>query len=241
MKERTDLPPAQTQRKTYYQTHRDEILQRQRERYHRGDKAAHAARVREYRRKNRDAYLAYRREYRAKNKERFAEYNRRSWEKRRMQQGKSIRAPRVSAPHGQQDSRTYYERNRYELCRRRIGEECYRAMEKVMAVCPERIERYLEQWPFEAYAARRIKSQLWWWHIYPQHKLYDDCYDAGMLAYLYSIYRCAMMEYQNVNQYIAKMVRIFIVCALNAGREAENLCRENNLRLYHMDHDVFDA
>ena len=46
------------------------------------------------------------------------------------------------------------------------------------------------------------------------------------------------MEYQRVNQYIAKMVRIFVIYALNAGRETENLCRENDLRLCHMDHDV---
>lgn len=229
MRERTDLTPAQAKRqarqKSYYQAHRDEILQQQREHYQSIDKAVHAARVREYRRKNHDAYLAYRREYRARNRERFAEYNRRSREKRKAQK----------------DPRTYYERNRQELCRRRIGEECFRAMEKVKMVCPERIEWYLEQWPFDAYADRRIKSQLWWWHIYPQHHLYDDCYDAGMLAYLYSIHRCAMMEYQHVNQYIAKMVRIFVICALNIGRDAENLCRENNLRLCHLDHDVFDA
>lgn len=235
MKERTDLTPAQAKKqarqKAYYQAHREEIRQQQREYYQRGDKAVHAAKVREYRRKNHETYLAYRREYRARNQERFAEYNRRSQEKR----GKQRAAATV-----QKDSRSYYERNRYELCRRRIGEECFRAMEKVKAVCPERIERYLEQWPFEAYAAKRIKSQLWQWRIYPQHRLYDDCYDAGMLAYLYSVYRCAMMEYQHVNQYIAKMVRIFIICALNAGHETENLCRENNLRLYHIDHDVFD-
>lgn len=114
-------------------------------------------------------------------------------------------------------------------------------MDRVKAVCPERIEQYLEQWPFETYADRRIKNQLRWWRIYPQHHLYDDCYDAGMLAYFYSIHRCAMMEYQHVHQYIAKMVRIFVICALNVGREAENLCRENDLRLCHMDHDVFDA
>ncbi len=244
MKKRTDLTPAQAKRqarqKAYYQAHRDEIRQQQREYYQKGDKEVHAARVREYRRKNHEAYLVYRREYRARNQERFAEYDRRSREKRRKQRGESVYKPRVPAM-VQKDTRTYYERNRYELCRRRIGEECFRAMEKVMAVCPERIERYLEQWPFEAYAAKRIKSQLWRWRIYPQHRLYDDCYDAGMLAYLYSIYRCAMMEYQHVNQYIAKMVGIFIICALNAGRETENLCRENNLRLCHMDHDVFDV
>lgn len=242
MRERTDLTSAQAKRqarqKSYYQAHRDEIRQQQREHYQSIDKAVHAARVREYRRKNHDAYLAYRREYRARNRERFAEYNRRSREKRKAKKAESQREWRIAA---QKDPRTYYERNRQELCRRRIGEECFRAMEKVKMVCPERIEWYLEQWPFDAYADRRIKSQLWWWHIYPQHHLYDDCYDAGMLAYLYSIHRCAMMEYQHVNQYIAKMVRIFVICALNIGRDAENLCRGNNLRLCHLDHDVFDA
>lgn len=242
MRERTDLTPAQAkrqaQRKSYYQAHRDEIRQQQREHYRRVDKAVHAARVREYRRKNHDAYLAYRREYRARNRERFAEYDRRSREKRKAQRAESQQGWQSAA---QKDTRTYYERNRQELCRRRIGEECFRAMEKVRMVCPERIEWYLEQWPFDAYADRRIKSQLWWWHIYPQHYLYDDCYDAGMLAYLYSIHRCAMMEYQHVDQYIAKMVRIFVICALNIGRDAENLCRENGLRPYHLDHNVLDA
>lgn len=244
MRERTNPTPAQAKRqarqKAYYQAHRDEVRRQQREYYQSIDKAVHAARVREYRRKNHDAYLAYRREYRARNRERFAEYNRRCREKRREQSAERRRKPQIAAA-GQKDSRTYYERNRYELCRRRIGEECFRAMERVKRACPERIERYLEQWPFDSYADRRIKSQLLWWHIHPQHRLYDDCYDAGMLAYLYSIHRCAMMEYQHVRQYIAKMVRIFVICALNAGRESENLCRENDLRLCHMDHDVFDA
>ncbi len=243
MKEKTDLTPAQAKKqarqKAYYQAHREEMRQQQREYYQSVGKVAHAAKVREYRRKNHDAYLAYRREYRARNKERFAEYDRRSREKRRKQQAERMQRPLITAPG--QKARTYYERNRYELCRRRIGEECFRAMERVKAVCPERVERYLEQWPFDAYADRRIKSQLRWWHIYPQHRLYDDCYDAGMLAYLYSIHRCAMMEYQYVNQYIAKMVRIFVICALNTGQEAENLCRENDLRLCHMDHNIYDA
>lgn len=244
MRERTELTPAQAKRqarqKAYYQAHRDEIRQQQREYYQSIDKAVHAAKVREYRRKNHDAYLVYRREYRAKNQERFAEYNRRAREKRKEKREERRQEERIT-PVRQKNSKTYYERNRYELCRRRIGEECFRAMEKVKRVCPERIERYFEQWPFEAYADRRIKRQLWWWRIYPQHHLYDDCYDAGMLAYLYSIHRCAMMEYQHVEQYIAKMVRIFVICALNAGREAENLCRENDLRLCHMDDNVFDA
>lgn len=244
MREKTDLTPAQARRqarqKAYYQAHRDEIRQQQRAYYQSVDKADHAAKMREYRRKNHESYLAYRREYRARNRERFLEYDRRSREKRRAQKAESQQERRPAAA-VQRNWHPYYERNRQEICRRRIGEECFRAIEKVKITCPERVERYLEEWPFDAYADRRIKSQLRWWRIDPQHSLYDDCYDAGMLAYLYSIHRCAMMEYRHVNQYIAKMVRVFVVCALNAGRDAEALCRENNLRLCSLDHNVFDA
>lgn len=247
MRERTDLTPAQAKRqarmKAYYQAHRDEICRQQRERYQSMDKAAHAARIREYRRKNHEAYLAYRREYRARNKERFAEYDRRYRtsvkEKRPPAEARPKELP--PAPPEWRGWRAYYERNRYELCKRRIGEDCFRAMEKVKAACPERVARYLARWPFETCADRRIRLQLRQWRIYPQHQLYDDCYDAGMLAYLYSIHRCAMMEYQYVGRYIAKMVRVFVICALNVGREAENLCRENDLCLCRLDHNVFDA
>lgn len=198
MREKTDLTPAQARRqarqKAYYQAHRDEIRQQQRAYYQSVDKADHAAKMREYRRKNHESYLAYRREYRARNRERFLEYDRRSREKRRAQKAESQQERRPAAA-VQRNWHPYYERNRQEICRRRIGEECFRAIEKVKITCPERVERYLEEWPFDAYADRRIKSQLRWWRIDPQHSLYDDCYDAGMLAYLYSIHRCAMMEY----------------------------------------------
>lgn len=199
---------------------------------------------RKYWHKHREELIEQKRAYYQENREEILKKNRayNAEHKAELQEKKRMRRKALQAKSVQgKGTQSYYERNRYEICRRRIGEECFRAMERVKAVCPERIDRYLEQWPFDAYADRRIKSQLRWWHIYPQHHLYDDCYDAGMLAYLYSIHRCAMMEYEYVNHYIAKMVRIFVICALNVGREAENLCRENDLRLCRLDHNVFDA
>lgn len=199
---------------------------------------------RKYWHKHREELIEQKRAYYQENREEILKKNRayNAEHKAELQEKKRMRRKALQAKSERgKDTRSYYERHRYEICRRRIGEECFRAMERVKAVCPERIDRYLEQWPFDEYADRRIKSQLRWWHIYPQHQLYDDCYDAGMLAYLYSIHRCAMMEYEYVNHYIAKMVRIFVICALNVGREAENLCRENDLRLCCLDHNVFDA
>lgn len=66
---------------------------------------------------------------------------------------------------------------------------------------------------FEAFAAHNLRRQLWYYRTYPSQARYDDCYEAGMMAYLYSMHRCAYMGYANVKAYTAKMVRIFLLCA----------------------------
>lgn len=193
----------------------------------------------EMREKSRAYYQAHREEILARNRAYRAAHREEILEKRRAARAAQRAAQQAgTAP---SSARSYYERNRYELCRRRIGEECFRALERVRTACPERVEHYLAQWPFDSGTERRIRAQLHLWHIYPQHHLYDDCFDAGMLAYLYTIHRCAMMEYQYVGRYFQKMLRVFIICALNAGREAETLCQANDLRLCRLDHNVFDA
>ena len=230
-----------------YRTRNKERFAEYDRRYRGANKEKCNEQSRKYWHEHREELLAKKHEYYLEHHEELLERNRAYNAKHKDELRKKKKERRAAHQETQRQSkkektgRSYYERNRYEICKRRIGEECFRAMEKVKAWCPERIERYLEQWPFDGYAHQRIKTQLRWWRIYPQHHLYDDCYDAGMLAYLYSIHRCAMMEYKYVNQYIAKMVRIFITCALNVGREAENLCRENDLRLYRLDHSVYDA
>ena len=66
--------------------------------------------------------------------------------------------------------------------------------------------------------------------IYPGQGCYDDCYSAGMQAYLYSIHRCALMGYTNVIGYIAKMQRIYLICAIVVYRDTAYLCKEHGLR-----------
>ena len=48
--------------------------------------------------------------------------------------------------------------------------------------------------------------------IFPAQAHYADCYDAGMLAYLYSVHRCAYMGYAHIEAYTAKMIRIYLIC-----------------------------
>ena len=232
----TQLEKRRARRRAYYWAHREEMRRQQKERYQSIDKAVHAARVRKYRQTHREQCLAAQRAYRAKNREHIREMRRRYREENRDK----IRAAQREYWYANrerllEEKRAYYQANRYRICRNKLEHDCFRSMAAVQTQCRERVERYMERWPFEQFADGRIKGQLRRWGIYPQNKLYGDCYDAGMLAYLYSVHRCALMEYLYVEQYIAKMIRILVICALNVGREAEHLCQVNGFRLCLLD------
>lgn len=116
-----------------------------------------------------------------------------------------------------------------------IGEYCYRAMEKVKERCEAEVNCLYEKFPYDGFAEKRLHQLLKRARIYEGQGHYADCVSAGMLAYMYSIHRCAAMGYTNVEGYIAKMLRIYIICAIVAYKDAENLCAENGFRQIRID------
>lgn len=108
-----------------------------------------------------------------------------------------------------------------------IGEYNDRAIEKVRRKCAERVEALYIKFPFDGFAEKRLGQLLRKYRIDPHCGCYDDCYSAGMMAYLYSVHRCAYMKYENVEGYIAKMLRIYLICAIVAYKDSQNLCEEN--------------
>lgn len=116
-----------------------------------------------------------------------------------------------------------------------IGEYNDRSIEKVRRNCAEQVDALYERFPFEEFAEKRLNRLLRRHRIYPHCGCYADCYSAGMMAYLYSVHRCAYMSYENVEGYIAKMLRIYLLCAIVAYRDAQNLCRENGFREVRID------
>lgn len=138
-------------------------------------------------------------------------------------------------PVRQKYRQNYFQRYSVSISQKTIREYCYRAIKRVQQECPEKLERLLEQYSFEGFASKCLRKQLQHLHIYPSQARYDDCYDAGMMAYLHTIHRCAYMGYSHVEAYMAKIIRIYLLCAAIAFRDTQNLCRENNLRELNLD------
>lgn len=103
-----------------------------------------------------------------------------------------------------------------------IGEYSYRAMEKVRERCEKEVNGLYEKFPYDGFAEKKLHQLLKRKRIYEGQGYYADCVSAGMLAYMYSIHRCADMGYTNVEGYIAKMLRIYIICAIVVYKDAES-------------------
>lgn len=235
----------------YYQANRERLMAQMREYHQTKGKAWNAARIRDYRHRHPQETLARQREYRANNVERTRALSRAHHARHREERNakkrqywhenreRFLEKKRLyNAAHAAQRS-AYYQEHRYQSCQQTLNLNCYRAMERIQSQCPEAVALYFQQYPFEAAIERHIRWRLSDWHIYPSQERYADCYDAGMLAYLYSIHRCALMGYDHTFAYIKKMVRILVSCALVVGAETQAICREHHLQAFSLDNDDF--
>ena len=231
-------------------------------RYRQEKRDSICARRRDDRRQNPEKYREWDRRYREAHREQIRERNRKYWAAHRKElsgrrrggprrfpvdSGKYYRAHREALleaqrrryhenPEPQRERmRRYYQKNRYALCRKRLERDCYHSMDSIRERYPEQVRRYLERYPFEQYAHRPILRELARRSISPSSAVYMECYDAGMLAYLYSIHRCARMGYEHTPFYIVHMIRVLTGCALIAAGETGNLCHENGLFEYRID------
>ena len=138
----------------------------------------------------------------------------------------------------QENRRQYYEANKYALCHHTLNVYCVNKIERIRTLCPDRADSYISRYPFEEYADRYIKKRLAIHRVLSSHGHYHDCYDAGMMAYLYSVHRCAEMSYDHVIPYIKKLVRIYIICALVIHDDTKNLCQSNGFREIRLDSET---
>ena len=189
---------------------------------------------REYNRQHREERRAYSREYyrrkKAENPNYVRELNERD-KARRLAKG-LMPAPR-RLPKTEEERRLawwqYYMENRVKLCRQKLTVYSYKSMAEIKSRIPDRVEEYLRAYPFEEFGDRLIRSTLLRrFSIRPRQAEYEDCYEAGILAYLYSIHRCADMACDYTVPYIRKMIRIYIICALVVYYDSRDLCRRNH-------------
>lgn len=99
----------------------------------------------------------------------------------------------------------------------------------------EEVKKLLVEYPFEKCGEKLIKNIIYQYNIRNYSYEYDECFDAGMQAYLYSIHRCAAIKCFYVESYIKKVMRIYIKCAIVICNESRNICKENGFKNVELD------
>ena len=65
--------------------------------------------------------------------------------------------------------------------------------------------------------------------------VYQECYSAAMMAYIYSICQCALRGYTHIKMYVRKMTRILILCAMAVSNDNKRLCQFHGFREVRLD------
>ena len=110
-----------------------------------------------------------------------------------------------------------------------------KVIETARMKAPELMIKYYEKFPFDHYAEPHIKRNLRVNKIWEHNLAYQECYEAGILAYMYSISRCVYSKIENVEGYIRKMIRISFVWGIIIFDEGRNICSQNGFSRVHVD------
>lgn len=108
-----------------------------------------------------------------------------------------------------------------------INEYMPKAIDAIHKVIPQKVEAFYQKYPYEIYGDLVIRRWLRSFRIREHQIEYQECYDAAMQAYLYSIHRCALCGYEYVGAYIRKVIRIAIICGINIARQNRYFCKAN--------------
>lgn len=90
------------------------------------------------------------------------------------------------------------------------------------------------KYPFEEYFIPYFRKLCYRYTISKNSYLYQECYDAGMLAYMYSICRCSIMHdkenTEHMKAYIWLLIKIYVIAALVTANDSKKLCEANGFK-----------
>lgn len=112
------------------------------------------------------------------------------------------------------------------------------AIEKIGKLIPNDIKILYEKYPFEVYAAPYLKWKLKKCGLTPNKIAYDECYEIAMIGYLYSIHRCAYMNYIHTENYIKFMMKRCINIGIILSNKDLYSLQSENFNVVYLDDEI---
>lgn len=122
-----------------------------------------------------------------------------------------------------------------------LSDYSYNAIDRMKNRYSDAIDEMYKQYSYNEYLQPYFKHLCYIYRIRENAYLYQECLDAAMLAYMYSICRCSILKdrdnSEHVKAYIWKMVKIYFVAAIVISNDSGILCKENGFRQVNCNED----
>ena len=134
--------------------------------------------------------------------------------------------------------RDYYVKNRVKLCENKIEVYMPNTIKKIGAIIPGDIIKLYEKYPFEIYGSPYLSKMLKTYGVRQNEVAFAECYEAGMLGYIYSIHRCAYKGYTHTENYIKFMLRCCIKMGLVLANKERYAMKSENYEMVYLDDEI---
>lgn len=135
--------------------------------------------------------------------------------------------------------REYYQKNKIKICKRLLNKYSTKAIKRITSNNTETVNNMYEKYPYAEYSLKYSKKLCYKYRVHSTDYRYQECMDAAMLAYMYSICQCSIKDYkddkEHVTAYIRKVTQIYFMAAITISEETRNICIENGFRQVNVD------
>ena len=117
----------------------------------------------------------------------------------------------------------------------------YNGIDRIKKQSGNTVDEMFKKYSYKEYFQPYFKHLCYKYNVRRNAYLYQECFDAGMLAYMYSIYRCSIMKdrdnSQHIKAYIWKIVKIYFIAAMVISNDSGNLCKANGFKQVNCNED----
>ena len=93
------------------------------------------------------------------------------------------------------------------------------------------IDELCQKYNYEIYFQNNFRRICYYYQVKKNSYQYQECYDACLMAYLYSLCHCAISTKRDkdgyIMAYIRKIMKIYAIAALTVYNDANNICKIN--------------
>ena len=131
-------------------------------------------------------------------------------------------------------NKQYFQTHKIDIYKKLLYTYSYNSINHIIAKYDVNINELCKKYNYETYFQNNFRRVCYYYRVRKNSYQYQECYDACLTAYLYSLYHCTISTKRDkdgyIMAYIRKLMRIYAIAAITVCNEADNICKINGFR-----------